>query len=147
MIGGKKKDKMEVCTCFCCIFHLAYPTIFFCRDGKGKSKSIEDINKEIANVIRQITASVTFLPLIDCQCKYGYLIYIIIEPYSASTYYISVTSFAGDFQVLAHTAKDLDVPDTWTVSEGVNIPNCQEVRLRSFSTSVHKVDSMVSYKN
>ena len=33
-------------------------------------KSEDDIKKEISAVIRQITASVTFLPLLESACKY-----------------------------------------------------------------------------
>ena len=43
--------------------------VFF---SKPREKPEKDINKEIGAVIRQITASVTFLPLLDCACKYGY---------------------------------------------------------------------------
>ena len=34
-------------------------------DSKPKEKSIKDIRKDIGAVIRQITASVTFLPLLE----------------------------------------------------------------------------------
>lgn len=43
--------------------------------------------------------------------------------------------------------KDLAIPDTWNETGPALIANSQEVRLRSFSTSVHKVDTMVAYKN
>jgi len=33
-----------------------------------KQKGEVEVKKEIQNVIRQITASVTFLPLIECPC-------------------------------------------------------------------------------
>jgi mitotic spindle assembly checkpoint protein MAD2 len=33
------------------------------------------IRQEIRDVIRQITASVTFLPLLDCICSFDILIY------------------------------------------------------------------------
>ena len=33
------------------------------------------IKSEIRDVIRQITASVTFLPLLDCLCSFDILIY------------------------------------------------------------------------
>lgn len=55
--------------------------------------------------------------------------------------------FPGSFDVLVYTDKDLDVPDTWNETGPALIANSQEVRLRSFSTSVHKVDTMVAYKN
>lgn len=33
------------------------------------SKPLKDIQQEIRNVLRQITACVTFLPLLDCVCE------------------------------------------------------------------------------
>lgn len=37
--------------------------------SKPREKSEKDINNEISAVIRQITASVTFLPLLEGACK------------------------------------------------------------------------------
>lgn len=37
--------------------------------SKPRQKSEKDINNEISAVIRQITASVTFLPLLEGACK------------------------------------------------------------------------------
>ncbi len=34
------------------------------------TKPLKDIQQEIRNVLRQITACVTFLPLLDCVCMY-----------------------------------------------------------------------------
>ena len=39
------------------------------------SKDLKKIQGEIRDVIRQITASVTFLPLLDCLCSFDILIY------------------------------------------------------------------------
>jgi mitotic spindle assembly checkpoint protein MAD2 len=41
------------------------------ENGKpvGK-KDLRLIQKEIRNVLRQISASISFLPLLDCLCKY-----------------------------------------------------------------------------
>ena len=44
--------------------------VFMVFFSKPREKPEKDINKEIGAVIRQITASVTFLPLLDCACKY-----------------------------------------------------------------------------
>jgi len=41
-----------------------------CRPPAAKSE--KDIHKEIASIIRQITASITFLPLIDEPCADGH---------------------------------------------------------------------------
>nr|XP_054773353.1 mitotic spindle assembly checkpoint protein MAD2A-like [Lytechinus pictus] len=69
--------------------------------------------------LKQITASVTFLPLLETACKFNLLIY---------------------------TDKDLNTPEKWEESGPSLIDNSEEVRLRSFTTSIHKVNAMVSYK-
>ena len=46
--------------------------------NKHREKTDKDekkIKQEIREVIRQITASVTFLPLLDCICSFDVLIY------------------------------------------------------------------------
>lgn len=53
----------------------------------------------------------------------------------------------GAFDILIYTDKDQDVPELWEESGPQFIANSQEVRLRSFTTSIHKVDAMVAYKN
>jgi len=89
-------------------------------DSKPKEKNIKDIRKDIAAVIRQITASVTFLPLLETSCA---------------------------FDLLVYTDKDLEVPDTWDLSDPHFVQNALQVKLKSFSTSVHKVDAAVCYKD
>ncbi|KAJ0055865.1 hypothetical protein NL108_013994 [Boleophthalmus pectinirostris] len=42
--------------------------------------------------------------------------------------------------------KDLVVPEKWEESGPQIISQSEEVRLRSFTTSIHKVNSMVAYK-
>lgn len=83
------------------------------------NKSIKDIHNEIQAIIRQITASVTFLPLLQEPCT---------------------------FDLLVYTDKDVEAPEKWADSDPCYILNSAEVKLRSFTTSVHKVDSMVAYK-
>ena len=87
--------------------------------GKKSSKSLKEIHEEIQAIIRQITASVTFLPLLNEPCS---------------------------FDLLVYTKKDASVPKKWEDSDPCYIMNSQEVKLRSFTTSVHKVDSMVAYR-
>jgi mitotic spindle assembly checkpoint protein MAD2 len=87
--------------------------------SKAAQKSTKEIHKEIQSIIRQITASVTFLPLLQESCT---------------------------FDLLVYTDQDMDVPEKWADSDPCYILNSSEVKLRSFTTSVHKVDSMVSYK-
>jgi mitotic spindle assembly checkpoint protein MAD2 len=82
-------------------------------------KSIKEIHNDIQAIIRQITASITFLPLLQEPCTFDLLIY---------------------------TDRDVQVPQRWADSDPCYILNSNEVKLRSFTTSVHKVDSMVAYK-
>jgi mitotic spindle assembly checkpoint protein MAD2 len=84
------------------------------------AKSKKDIHNEIQAIIRQITASVTFLPLLQESCT---------------------------FDLLVYTDKDVDAPEKWTESDPCYIQNSSEVKLRSFTTSIHKVDSLVAYKD
>ncbi|KAJ1907591.1 Mitotic spindle checkpoint component mad2 [Tieghemiomyces parasiticus] len=72
-------------------------------------KTEKAIHTEIAAIIRQITASVTFLPMLE-------------EKYA-------------------------EVPTTWIDSDPHYIKkNAEQVKLRSFSTDVHKVDALVAYR-
>jgi mitotic spindle assembly checkpoint protein MAD2 len=90
------------------------------HSNKTKSrKSIQEIHGEIQAIIRQITASVTFLPLLNEPCS---------------------------FDLLVYTKKDTPAPTKWEDSDPCYIMNSQEVKLRSFTTTVHKVDSMVAYR-
>ena len=45
-----------------------------------------------------------------------------------------------------YTGLDAVVPKKWEESDPKYIINSQEVKLRSFSTSVHKVESLVTYR-
>jgi mitotic spindle assembly checkpoint protein MAD2 len=83
------------------------------------TKSEKEIMGEIQAIIRQITASVTFLPLLSEACT---------------------------FDLLVYTDKECSVPVEWEESDPKYIAQSSEVKLRSFTTSVHKVDTMVSYK-
>ena len=89
------------------------------NNGKTFTKSEKDIAKEIQAIMRQITSSVSFLPLLDFPCA---------------------------FDLLVYTAADVAVPTTWEESDPRYISKSNEVRLRSFTTKVHKVDAMVSYR-
>ena len=80
---------------------------------------MKEITQEIQAIVRQITASVTFLPLLNEPCS---------------------------FDLLVYADKDTEVPVTWEDSDPCYIDNAEDVKLRSFSTSVHKVDTMVSYR-
>ncbi|KAI4149083.1 MAG: hypothetical protein L6R35_000815 [Caloplaca aegaea] len=82
-------------------------------------KSEKEIQSEIQSIFRQITASVTFLPQLDGNCT---------------------------FNVLVYADADSDVPIEWGDSDSKEIKNGEKVQLRSFSTSNHRVDTLVSYR-
>lgn len=50
------------------------------------------------------------------------------------------------FEVLLYADQDAKVADEWAETDAKFIANSEEMRLRSFSTKVHKVASQVSYK-
>lgn len=77
--------------------------------NKKGNKSKKEIHGEIQAIIRQVTASVTFLPLLNEPCS---------------------------FDLLVYTKKDAAVPAKWEDSDPCYIMNSQEVKLRSFTTSV-----------
>jgi mitotic spindle assembly checkpoint protein MAD2 len=54
----------------------------------------------------------------------------------------------GSFQILAYTSINTPVPEEWAVSDAALIDEAkaEQVRLRSFSTAVHRVDAMVAYR-
>ncbi|KAL9125681.1 MAG: hypothetical protein Q9217_005153 [Psora testacea] len=83
-------------------------------------KSEKEIQIEIQSIFRQITASVTFLPQLDAgNCT---------------------------FNVLVYADADSEVPMEWGDSDAKEIENGEKVQLRSFSTSNHRVDTLVSYR-
>ncbi|OBT63147.1 hypothetical protein VE03_07802 [Pseudogymnoascus sp. 23342-1-I1] len=82
-------------------------------------KTEKEIQDEIQSIFRQITASVTFLPQLEGDCT---------------------------FNVLVYADADSEVPMEWGDSDAKEIKNAEKVQLRSFSTSNHKVDTLVSYR-
>jgi mitotic spindle assembly checkpoint protein MAD2 len=82
------------------------------------TKSLKEINGEIAAIMRQISASVTFLPLLETACS---------------------------FDLLVYTAQGVPVPVEWEESAPRYIENAQHVRLRSVDTTLHSVDTTVAY--
>jgi len=83
------------------------------------SKSEEEVQKEIQALFRQITASASFLPLLDGQCT---------------------------FNVLVYADADSEVPLEWGDSDAKDVKNAESVKLRSFSTNSHRIDTVVSYR-
>eukprot|EP00889_Picochlorum_renovo_P005511 jgi/Picre1/32541/NNA_007887.t1 len=90
---------------------------------RGETEATEkdegQVMQEVQAIIRQITASVTFLPLLQETCS---------------------------IDLLAYTDKDLAVPSEWEESDPRIIEGGANVQLRSFKTSVHNVEALVSYK-
>lgn len=85
-----------------------------------KEKTEVEIHAEIQAIIRQITASVTFLPMLEGRCT---------------------------FNVLVYADADAKVPDEeWGDSDAKEVKNAENVKLRSFSTMNHRIDTMVSYR-
>ncbi|KAK8007652.1 hypothetical protein PG989_001642 [Apiospora arundinis] len=83
------------------------------------NKTEEEIQDEIRALFRQITATVTFLPQLQ------------------STY---------TFNVLVYADADSEVPVEWGDSDAKEIANGEKVQLRSFSTTNHRVETLVSYR-
>lgn len=79
------------------------------NNNNNTKKTMKEIHGEIQAIIRQITASVTFLPLLNEPCS---------------------------FDLLVYTKKEAAVPTKWEDSDPCYIMNSQEVKLRSFTTSV-----------
>ena len=88
---------------------------------KSLQKTDAQVKVEIAAIIKQITASCTFLPVLEEPCA---------------------------FQILAYTDRDVEVPMEWSDSNARLIAEgkAEQVKLRSFSTHVLRGDAMVAYK-
>ncbi|KAL7696375.1 rev7 [Lotmaria passim] len=83
-------------------------------------KSEEDVRREIQAVMRQITACVSFLPVIPVPCA---------------------------FDLLVYTSVDAQVPSTaWEPSDPQVIKGGTKMKLRSFTTTIHHVDTNVVYR-
>ena len=86
------------------------------------NKPEEEIQAEIRSILKQIVSSVTFLPIID-------------EP--------------TVFNILAYTSQSAEVPaDEWidTDPQAIEAGKSQQVKLRSFSTDIHRIEAMVAYR-
>ncbi|CAG4966541.1 unnamed protein product [Parnassius apollo] len=83
------------------------------------SKELKKIQQEIREVMLQVAATISYLPLLDCRCS---------------------------FDVLVHAKPHCDIPEKWAEAEPISIPNAQNVQLKTFSTSLHKMETVVSYK-
>ena len=87
--------------------------------SKTSDKPLREVQSEIGGIIRQITASVTFLPLLSEPCA---------------------------FDLLVYTDSDAAVPRAWEESDPRYVKDGEDMQLRSFTTKVHKVSAAVTYK-
>lgn len=69
--------------------------------------------------MRQIASTVTYLPLLDGICS---------------------------FDVLIYTLRDCEIPEKWNETADVRIENPQAVNLRTFTTGLHKMETIVNYR-
>lgn len=79
-----------------------------------------------------------FIKLTSCR------VHILLTVFSLCITFVPYN--AGAFDLLIYTDKDLEVPEQWEESGPQLIDQSEEVRLRSFTTTIHKVKSMVAYK-
>ncbi|KAF8436231.1 spindle assembly checkpoint protein [Boletus reticuloceps] len=85
-------------------------------------KPESEIQAEIRYILKQIVSTVTFLPIIDDPTV---------------------------FNILAYTHESADVPaDEWVDTDplAIEASKSQQVKLRSFSTDVHRIEAMVAYR-
>ncbi|CAG9864744.1 unnamed protein product [Phyllotreta striolata] len=101
-------------------FNVEYEEDTLTNPDKVSSKPIKQIRNEIREILKQISASVSYLPLLDCLCS---------------------------FDVQIYTKGDIDMPSEWNETAPAVIQNAQSVKMRSFSTNIHKMETIVTYKN
>jgi hypothetical protein len=89
------------------------------NNNSTSSKDLKKIRSEIGDVMRQVLSTVTFLPQLECVCKFGIGI--------------------------VRTNKDSKVPGEW-IDFNDHIDDVEKVQLRAFSTGLHKTQTSVSYK-
>ncbi|KAM3956413.1 mitotic arrest deficient 2 [Aphomia sociella] len=89
------------------------------RNETVGTKDLKKIQQEIRDVMLQVAATISYLPFLDRRCS---------------------------FDVLVHAKTDCDIPEKWAEAEPVSITNAQNVQLKSFSTSLHKMETVVTYK-
>ncbi|SCU97909.1 LAMI_0F12068g1_1 [Lachancea mirantina] len=90
-------------------------------EGDGDDEDAKETQRDIRALIRQITASVTFLPELSDDGSYT-------------------------FNVLAYTDANAKVPLEWADSDAQEIQDGESVQFRGFSTGGQQVTTRVSYK-
>ncbi|KAL7419635.1 Mitotic spindle checkpoint component mad2 [Cryptotrichosporon argae] len=90
---------------------------------RRKDKTEKEVQGEIRDIMKQITSSVTFLPILEEPCTFTILAYTSDSP-------------------------DIAIPATWGDADPhlIDRGKVEQVRLRSFSTNVHSLEAMVAYR-
>ncbi|WWC87836.1 uncharacterized protein L201_002730 [Kwoniella dendrophila CBS 6074] len=93
------------------------------QQGKKKEKTEKEVQGEIREIMKQITSSVTFLPILEEECTFTLLAY-------------------------TNDSSDVPIPATWGDADPhlIDRGKVEQVRLRSFSTNVHSLEAMVAYR-
>ncbi|KAK8861549.1 hypothetical protein IAR55_002371 [Kwoniella newhampshirensis] len=93
------------------------------KSGKKKEKTEKEVQGEIREIMKQITSSVTFLPILEEECTFTLLAY-------------------------TNDSEDVAIPATWDDADPhlIDRGKVEQVRLRSFSTNVHSLEAMVAYR-
>lgn len=94
------------------------------NSDKNELKSRDEVQKEIQRILRQVTSSVSYLPILS------------EDDYS--------------FNVLCYTDPNSSIPSQWIDTNGdpksLDGEKIENVQFASFSTNIHKVGTFVSYK-
>ncbi|KAJ7244726.1 spindle assembly checkpoint protein [Mycena haematopus] len=91
-------------------------------DSKDAGKPEAEIQSEIRAILKQIVSMVTFLPVMQEEKV---------------------------FNILAYTSDSADVPaGEWVDTDplAIEASKSQQVKMRSFSTDVHRIEAMVAYR-
>lgn len=76
----------------------------------------------------------------------GLLYFVCVSPRKLTPRPAPPRPGTGSFDLLVYTNADSSVPTNWEESDPRYINNSETVKLRSFTTKVHKVGAMVSYR-
>ncbi|KAF7339526.1 Spindle assembly checkpoint protein [Mycena sanguinolenta] len=90
------------------------------KDATGKPEA--EIQSEIRAILKQIVSMVTFLPVMQEEKV---------------------------FNILAYTSESADVPaGEWVDTDplAIEASKSQQVKMRSFSTDIHRIEAMVAYR-
>ncbi|RZC39920.1 HORMA domain containing protein [Asbolus verrucosus] len=101
-------------------FHIEYEGNPDQPGGQVSDKPLKVIKNEIRDVLKQIASSVAYLPLLDCLCS---------------------------FDIQIYTKNGIELPAEWSEAQAAHVKNAQSVKMRSFSTNIHKMETVVTYKN